>query len=445
MKRAGIWFAVGAIVLAAALFAAVFALPLMLRGTPSGGAGSTAQEEVYDAYVAYAEARGEQPLGYEEWLESIRGEQGEKGDKGEKGEDGKDGADGADGVGIEDVTYLYLTDPGTGTTYALVTFVLTDGTRHTVRIPCGAAPAAQPVSTAEELQTALSAGADVCLTADISAEEIAFPAAECKIDLNGYTLTLQGTASHVLKDGAALTLRNGELSLPAVPADTGSFLIESGSSLALEGVKYSTTGRAIFVRGPEAAVRIEDSEVYTTGSRAVTTNAAMRDGVPVYADVTIECIRSFVMASSADGDCCGILLNVPGQLTVRESTVTGGRQAVILRGGEALIEDSTLRSAGAFVPAEGEDAFFEQVWNSGHGVPYAALVVGNHSASAYTYPASCTLAGVRLEGPASPAWRYYNVCVYGMTDYPAGLVYDDACTGVAGSLFTGGNAVVTKN
>ncbi len=49
-------------------------------------AEKTQIEEVYASYVAYAEANGETPLSYEEWLASIKGE---KGDKGDKGDDGK--------------------------------------------------------------------------------------------------------------------------------------------------------------------------------------------------------------------------------------------------------------------------------------------------------------------------------------------------------------------
>lgn len=45
-------------------------------------AEKTQIEEVYASYVAYAEANGETPLSYEEWLASIKGEKGDKGDDG---------------------------------------------------------------------------------------------------------------------------------------------------------------------------------------------------------------------------------------------------------------------------------------------------------------------------------------------------------------------------
>ncbi len=61
-------------------------------------AGETSkQREVYNAYVAYATAAGDDVLSYEEWLESIRGKDGVDGKDGKDGIDGKDGLDGQNG------------------------------------------------------------------------------------------------------------------------------------------------------------------------------------------------------------------------------------------------------------------------------------------------------------------------------------------------------------
>ncbi len=70
----------------------------------SSGAGEATQiEKVYAQYVVYAQAEGQTPLSYEEWLSTIKGEKGDKGDKGdtgaqgEKGEKGDTGAQGEKG------------------------------------------------------------------------------------------------------------------------------------------------------------------------------------------------------------------------------------------------------------------------------------------------------------------------------------------------------------
>ncbi len=60
-------------------------------------------EKIYAQYVVYAQAEGQEPLSYEEWLAFIKGEKGDKGDKGdtgaqgEKGDKGDTGATGANG------------------------------------------------------------------------------------------------------------------------------------------------------------------------------------------------------------------------------------------------------------------------------------------------------------------------------------------------------------
>ncbi len=63
--------------------------------------------KVYALYAVYAEANGEEPLTYEEWLESVRGEKGDKGEKGEKGDTGAAGKDGVDGIDGKDGKSAY--------------------------------------------------------------------------------------------------------------------------------------------------------------------------------------------------------------------------------------------------------------------------------------------------------------------------------------------------
>ena len=76
----------------------------------SGVGEATEIEKVYAQYVVYAQAEGQEPLSYEEWLATIKGEKGEKGDKGEKGEKGDTGAQ---GVGIEKGEYWNSGAPAT--------------------------------------------------------------------------------------------------------------------------------------------------------------------------------------------------------------------------------------------------------------------------------------------------------------------------------------------
>lgn len=108
-------------------------------------------EKIYAQYVTYTETIGGQPLSYEAWLASIRGEDGEdgksayqiwlengysgtqsdflswlKGEKGDKGEQGLQGVQGEEGVGIVKVE---LTANGN------LIFYFTDGTTQIILMP----------------------------------------------------------------------------------------------------------------------------------------------------------------------------------------------------------------------------------------------------------------------------------------------------------------------
>lgn len=103
-------------VLSAAFMAtSAFAIAACDNGNGSGQEQEpTRMEKVYAQYVVYAQAEDLEPLSYEAWLLSIKGEkgdqgeqgiQGEKGDKEDQGEQSIQGEKGETGVGIEKVEY----------------------------------------------------------------------------------------------------------------------------------------------------------------------------------------------------------------------------------------------------------------------------------------------------------------------------------------------------
>ena len=84
---------------------------LLVACNDNGGGDDARIIEVYNSYVVYAQENGVEPLSYEQWLATIKGEKGDKGDKGDQGQagidgidgkDGKDGKDGADGKDGQD-------------------------------------------------------------------------------------------------------------------------------------------------------------------------------------------------------------------------------------------------------------------------------------------------------------------------------------------------------
>lgn len=84
---------------------------------------ATEIEKVYAQYVVYAQAEGQAPLSYEDWLATIKGEKGDKGDTGAQGEKGERGEQ---GVGVEKVEFDENGD---------LLIIFTDGTKQTVEMP----------------------------------------------------------------------------------------------------------------------------------------------------------------------------------------------------------------------------------------------------------------------------------------------------------------------
>ncbi|MBQ3572133.1 MAG: leucine-rich repeat domain-containing protein, partial [Clostridia bacterium] len=94
---------------------------------PVGGDSSATSDEnqirkVYSSYVVYAEAMGETPLSYEDWLATIKGEKGDKGDQGEQGIQGEEGIS---------VIKVELDADGN------LVFYFSNGTTQVVELPCG--------------------------------------------------------------------------------------------------------------------------------------------------------------------------------------------------------------------------------------------------------------------------------------------------------------------
>lgn len=154
----------------------------------------TEQEKIYDAYVVYAEAAGEEPLSYEEWLESVQGEKGEKGDKGDQG------------VGISDITYSYGYNAESDYFYTEITFKLSNDETKVVIVPSAMNPeATYEASDAETLQKFMEAGVEkIVLGADIETDLTVEEGQTLALDLNGYTLTNE--SSHTIYNSGTLTV-----------------------------------------------------------------------------------------------------------------------------------------------------------------------------------------------------------------------------------------------
>lgn len=268
-----------------------------------------------------------------------------------------------------------------------------------------------------DLLSAIKAGETVTLSSDISVdasalnEAIATAVSEnnatgATIDLNGQTLTVTGSSAIDLVD-QTLSLTDGTVKYKG--SNTVAIAIESGSSLTLDCVTLNVDSTAsgatsaINIEGctETATLTIKNSTINSEEYFALSTNAT----TPASSNVTVVIENSTLSTSECNDDpeTTGILFNVPGTLTITNSTITGGSQGVIVRGGTANITNSIIK---ATITGDGADvsSFSTTIgyldgsadWKSGNQLPAAALVAGNHSASAYAYDTSVTLDNVTL-------------------------------------------------
>ena len=220
-------------------------------------------------------------------------------------------------------------------------------------------------------------------------------------DLNSHTLTYSGT-THEVAEGKTLTFmdssvtdnnaRGGTLVLSGVTGTTAAINPQKGATLKVSNIKVTCTGSAFFPQGDAAKVDVTACDV-TAPIYCVGTNAGSTNNY----NVVITLKNSTFVSNTADGDNCAVMINVPGTLNIDNCTITGDRQAVLVRAGTAVITNSDIKTTGKFTDAATK--YHSGAWKSGNEVPAAALTVGNYQngpASAYLAEAEVTVTNTKL-------------------------------------------------
>ena len=219
-------------------------------------------------------------------------------------------------------------------------------------------------------------------------------------DLNGHKLTYSGS-THVVGVDKTLTFmdssvtgnaRGGTLVLSGVTGTTAAINPQEGATLKVSNIKVTCTGSAFFPQGNAAKVDVTACDV-TAPIYCVGTNAGSTNNY----NVVITLKNSTFVSNTADGDNCAVMINVPGTLNIDNCTITGDRQAVLVRAGTAVITNSDIKTTGKF--DEASTKYHSDAWESGNEVPAAALTVGNYQngpASAYLAEAKVTVTNTKL-------------------------------------------------
>lgn len=284
------------------------------------------------------------------------------------------------------------------------------------------------VETADELNSALFDGGNIIIANDMTVNSFAGYYRQISTDvtvyLNNKTVTSTQTQNTTINGYSTLNLVYGSLVFNNMEkVNAASLLPITGSTVTLDNVKLTSNGTALYPRGDAAAVNVFNHSVVEGGAYAIGTNAGSINNYNV-----IVTIKDSTVKTELDGEKTGggtaILFNVPGTLNVENSTVAGVQNAVAVRGGTAVIKNSTLTTAkqqlypnfDSFMT--GENA----VWGSGNAFPYATLLVGDRNDTDYNYSAFVTLVNTEIksenaEVPTVYIWQDDNKSASLIADY----------------------------
>ena len=261
------------------------------------------------------------------------------------------------------------------------------------------------------------------------------------IDLNGHTLTYTSAYGSDVWADATFTVKNGTFianKISASPAAntpyTGVICSNKGSTTTFENVNVETNASMFYPRGDASELNVINCQV-TAGGYGIGTNAAKSE----HYGIEINVKGSSITTTLDNGDNTAVYLNVPGILTIENSTITGDRQGMFVRGGTAVITNSTIATTGKF---SDDKTYLDGYWGGGNELPCGALVLGNrHNSTAYDYATDCTLNNVTLTAGNGVRTMY----VYANAGGGIGttLTYDAACK--LGTIVYGTKENVTVN
>ena len=273
--------------------------------------------------------------------------------------------------------------------------LLTDRTGIDVEVVPDFNEPAIEINTEEELVDVLTNGGDAVLTGDItvSAQTLSLTEGEtASLDLDGHTITFNAVMT---AENASVTFTDGTIvtqNLAAVTNDA--FEVGNNGSLTLDGITFKSNGCGVGIGGmiSNGSITVRNSTM-NVAAYAVATNASL----PYSQNVKIVLENSTFTGSDP------VFVNIPADVTIKKCSMTGTMHGMILRGGNANVEDCTITLY--YTDDDGGtigDYFNNENWGTGNMLNIAGLTVGNKlPGAAYQYPSSINLVNtvVEVTGP----------------------------------------------
>lgn len=204
--------------------------------------------------------------------------------------------------------------------------------------------------------------------------------------------------------GGSLTLVNGTVE---VAGYVNGFDVEAGAHLIMRDVELIVPeGDAIFPAGDASEIVLENCKVVAGADYAIATNNQQSDNIHIK-----------VSNTTLQSGSCALLVNVPSDIHIENSTIIGGGWGFLLRSGHAVVENTTIQTTDGDCGAatsryntscenfvyNSNDANIP-FWGQGPQVPYAPLIVGDYSNhDSYNHDTDIALSNVTFVNANSAA------------------------------------------
>ena len=276
-----------------------------------------------------------------------------------------------------------------------------------------------------DIELTLSAG--YSMTGDVDAV----------LDLNQHRLIIKGDVTAIsVGAGASLIIRNGRISSEDREDGRYTFMTDVNGELTLEEVDFTTTGTGVGIKqetdGGRLYVRNSTISAY---AYAVGTNASKATvSNPTEVSITLE--------NSTIEAMCAVLFNINSSISITGCEITGGNQAVVLRGGIGNIEGSTLTiNYNEPDPERWSHEWDNKDWETGNSVPYSAITVGNRNSTAYQYPTNLTMTDCTLRTVGPNAGYFPVMYVYANQNSSDGVTINHEGTVFEGEVIYGSDNI----
>ena len=286
------------------------------------------------------------------------------------------------------------------------------------------------VSTSAEFAKAAANGGIIQLTDNIELNTgLTYSTTEPTIiELDNHSLTLNKD-KQILLDGADVTIKNGKL--VSTIASSG-IDVKGSASLTVDNMEIEAPLVAALGVWDQGVLNIKNSKI-TAKYYCFATNASYMPQ-----NVTINVENSTLESETP------AFLNIPGNLNMKNCKINGRWTTVLVRGGNAVIEDCEIVQNYTDSNAAAQSSKYENAnWDSGNEVRIAAITMGNR-ASAYQYPTNVTLKNTKVSVEGANA--SYFPAVYAYANQGAGLgvtfTYDNQCTFNGQRVYASDNIVV---